>query len=65
MHPFQLPTNISILIQDRIPDTPSILSVVIVIIVLLLLISIEKLARLYCSLELLKINSDYTVAVQT
>lgn len=65
MHPFRLPTNISILIQDRIPNTPSILSVVIVIIVLLLLISIEKLARLYRSLELLKINSDYTVAVQT
>lgn len=45
MHQFRLPTNISILIQDRIPNTPSIPSVVIIIILLLLLISVREASK--------------------
>lgn len=38
MHQVWLPTNVTILIQDRIPNTPSTLSVVIVTILPLLLV---------------------------
>lgn len=54
MHQFQLPTNISILIRDRMPNTPSTLSVVIVIILPLLLVSSREASK--AILELLQIR---------
>lgn len=55
MHQFRLPTNISILIQDRIPSTPSTLSVVIVIILPVLLVGSGEASK--PMLELLQIHS--------